>query len=168
MLDSFSRCKLHTSFCMSLYGSELWNYNNRYIKEIYVAWRKTMRKLFKLPYRTHNYIVCGITEDISIKLHRRVTKFMYSMIHNDNDTTFFLSTEALFLAETSRYITCMFTWYKELSVLLKCLTYPSSQSDIELSNIDTVRELLSIRDEVLICPISHSAAGTLIDDICIS
>ena len=34
MLDSFSRCKLHTSFCMSLYGSELWNYNSRYIKEI--------------------------------------------------------------------------------------------------------------------------------------
>ena len=41
-------------------------------------------------------------------------------------------------------------------------------SDIELSNIGTVRELLSIRDEVLICPISHLAAGTLIDDICIS
>ena len=132
----------------------------------------------QLLYRTHNYIVCGITDDISIKLHRRVTKLMYSMIHSDNDTvrlmtTFFLSTEALFLAENFRYIMYtynipMFTWYKELSVLLKCLTYPSSLSDIELSNIDTVRELLSIRDEVLICPISHSAAGTLIDDICIS
>ena len=46
--------------------------------------------------------------------------------------------------------------------------YPSSLSDIELSNIDTVRELLSIRDEVLICLISHLAAGTLIDDICFS
>ena len=55
----------------------------------------------------------------------------------------------------------MFTWYKELSVLLKCITCPSSVSDIELSNIDTVRELLSIRDEVLICPISHLAAGTI-------
>ena len=44
----------------------------------------------------------------------------------------------------------MFTWYKELSVLLKCITCPTSLSDIELSNIDTVRELLSIRDEVLI------------------
>ena len=62
----------------------------------------------------------------------------------------------------------MFTWYKELSVLLTCITCPSSLSDIELSNIDTVRELISIRDEVLICPISHSAAGTLNDDICIS
>ena len=79
-----------------------------------------MRKLFRLPYRTHNYIVCGITEDISIKLHRRVTKFMYSMIYSDNDTirlmtAFFLSTEASFLAENFRYIMYtynipMFTW----------------------------------------------------------
>ena len=77
MLDSFSSCKLHASFCMSLCGSELWNYNSR-------------------------------------------------------------------------------------------SSSPSSLSDIESSNIDTVRDLLSIRDEVLICPILHLAAGTLINNICIS
>ena len=109
---------------------------------------------------------------------RRVTKFMYSMIHSDNDTVrlmtaLFLSTEASSLAENFRYIMYtykipMFAWYKELSVLLKCITCPGLRSDIELSNIDTVRELLSIRDEVSVCPISHSAAGTLVDDICIS
>ena len=109
MLNLFSRCKLHTSFCMSLYGSELWNYNSRYNEESFVAWtrRKTMRKLFKLPYRTYNYFVCGITED-------RVTKFMYSMIHSDNDTVrlmtaFFLLIETSFVAEIFfRYI--MYTY----------------------------------------------------------
>ena len=49
----------------------------------------------------------------------------------------------------------MFTWYKELSVLLKCITCSSPPLDIELSNIGTVRELLSIRDKVLICPIGQ-------------
>ena len=105
-------------------------------------------------------------------------KFMYPMIHSDNDTVrvmtaFFFSAEASFLAENFSYTMYtynipIFTWYKELSVLLKCITCPSSLSDIELSNIDTVRELLSIRDEALICRTSHLAAGTLIDDICIS
>ena len=71
---------------MSFCGSELWNYYSRYAEEIVVAWRKTIRKLFRLYNRTHNYIVCGITENISIKLHRRVTKFLYSMIHSDKDT----------------------------------------------------------------------------------
>ena len=68
-----------------------------------------MRKLFRLPYRTHYYIVCGITEDISIKLHRRVSKLMYSMLHSNNDkvrfmTAFSLSTEASFVAENFRCI----------------------------------------------------------------
>ena len=56
----------------------------------------------------------------------------------------------------------MFTWYKQLSVLLKCITCPSSLSDIALNNIDTVWELLSIRAQVLFCLISHTAAGALI------
>ena len=71
--------------------------------------------IIRLPYRTHNYIVCGI-DNISIKLHvdwRRVTKFMYSMTHSDNDTVrlmtaFFLSTEASSLAENLRYF--MYTY----------------------------------------------------------
>ena len=59
-------------------------------------------------------------------------------------TAFFLSTEASFLAVNFRYTmyTYMFPWYNELSMLLKCITCPSSLSDIELSNIDTVREIL--------------------------
>ena len=40
MIDSFSLHKLHSNYCMSLYGCELWNYNSRYINDIYVAWRK--------------------------------------------------------------------------------------------------------------------------------
>ena len=180
MLDSYSRCKLDINFCMSLYVVVNCGITTvDIIGDFFVARRKTMRKLFRLSYRTHNYIVCGITEDNSIKLHRRVTKFMYSMIHSDNNTVrlmtaFFLSTEASILAENFRYIMYkpykipMFAWYKELSVLSKCLTCPSSLSDIELSKIDTVRALLSIRDEVVSCPIAHSAAGTLIDDIYIS
>ena len=79
------------------------------------------------------------------------------MLHSDNDTVrlmkaFFLSTEASFLASNFRNIMYnikipMFAWYNELSVLLKCITCPSSLSDIKLNNIhiDTVRELLSIR-----------------------
>ena len=35
-----------------------------------------MRKLFKLPTRTHNYIVCGIVECIFVKLARQLAKFV--------------------------------------------------------------------------------------------
>ena len=61
---------------------------------------------------------------------------MYAKIHvhSDNDTvrlmtTFFLSTEASFLAENFRYIVYtykipMSAWYKQLSVVLKGITCP--------------------------------------------
>ena len=59
--------------------------------------------------------MCGITEDISIKLYRRVTKFIYSMIHSDDTvrlmTAFFLSIEASFLAEFFLDISCMLIKY---------------------------------------------------------
>ena len=66
MLDSFSLHKLHSTYCMSLYGCELFNYNSNYISELYVAWRKVIRIFFKLPISTHNYIVCGIVESVNI------------------------------------------------------------------------------------------------------
>ena len=47
-----------------------------------------MRKLFKLPNRTHNYIVCGIVECISIKLDGRLVKFVYSMLNSRKLTVF--------------------------------------------------------------------------------
>ena len=47
-----------------------------------------MRKLFKLPNRTHNCNVCGIVECITIKLDGRLAKFVYSMLNSRNLTVF--------------------------------------------------------------------------------
>ena len=58
------------------------------ISEMFIAWCKMMRKLFKLPNRTHNYIVCGIVECISIKLDRQLAKFAHSMFNSRNLTVF--------------------------------------------------------------------------------
>ena len=88
MSDCFSLHKLHTTYCMNLYGCEIWNYNSRYTSGMFIAWRKIMRKLFKLPTSTHNYIVCGIVECIFIKLARRLAKFVYSMLNSRNLTVF--------------------------------------------------------------------------------
>ena len=44
----------------------------------------------------------------------------------------------------------MFAGCKELSLLLKCVKCPNLQSGIKLSNIETIRELLSIKDEIYV------------------
>ena len=109
MSDCFSLHKLHTTYCMNLYGCEIWNYNSRYTSGMFKAWRKIMRKLFKLPTSTHNYIVCGIVECIFIKLDGRLAKFVYSMLNSRNLTVFkrirlFLQTNSSTSAENVRYL----------------------------------------------------------------
>ena len=67
-----------------------------------------MRKLIKLPNRTHNYIVCGIVECISIKLYERTAKFVYSMLNSrnlivSNQIRLFLKGDSSIFAENVRY-----------------------------------------------------------------
>ena len=50
--------KLFTSYCTSLYGCAIWNF--RQIESLLAAWRKSIRKLFDLNYRTHSRYISGI------------------------------------------------------------------------------------------------------------
>ena len=56
-----------------------------YWKQV-ISWRKGIRKLFRLPYRKHDYLVSGMVECISVKLDRRLIKCVHSMISSSNGT----------------------------------------------------------------------------------
>ena len=55
--------KLFKTYCMPLYGSQLWDHGNKEINKFYVSWRKAIRKLFDLPYRTHCDLLPYICDD---------------------------------------------------------------------------------------------------------
>ena len=98
---------------MSLYDCELFNYNSNNISELYVAWRKAVRKIFKLPMRTHNYIVCGIVESVNIILDRRIANYIFNVINFYNTTltsliNSFHNCGSSVFAENYRYI--MYTY----------------------------------------------------------
>ena len=42
-----------STYCLDAYASQLWDYENKRIEKYYVAWRKAMRKVWKLPNLTH-------------------------------------------------------------------------------------------------------------------
>ena len=101
------------------------------ISTIYICYHKSnnalVRKLFKLPYKTHNYLVCCIVECITVKLDRRLTKFVHSMINSKNSTVreliaHFLTTESSVFAENCIYLMykydiSVFAWYGSLMML---------------------------------------------------
>ena len=62
---------------MNIYGSALC---------FCVSWRKLVRRLWKIPYRTHNNLVNLINKCDSIKciLETRCVQFLWNLFHSDN------------------------------------------------------------------------------------
>ena len=52
LLPCYIKSKLFTTFCIDAYGCQLWNFESKEVHNFYVAWRKAVRKLWRLPYTT--------------------------------------------------------------------------------------------------------------------
>jgi hypothetical protein len=65
-LDTFVRFTLFTSYCTSLYGCELWSLTNRRVGDLCVAWRKSLRVLWRLLQCTHKYLLHSISHCLPV------------------------------------------------------------------------------------------------------
>jgi hypothetical protein len=90
MMHRFQFCSptvlyaLFKPLCMSLYGSQLWDYSNEScIRPFFVAWRKSLRRLLGLPQMTHGYLLPILVDDVPVEmqLHKRTLKFFKKCLH---------------------------------------------------------------------------------------
>ena len=72
---------------MNVYGSQIWAFNNTYLNKFFVAWRKDIRRNWKLPYRTHNNVLHLINGclPIDVILEKRSIKYIWTLIHGENN-----------------------------------------------------------------------------------
>ena len=84
--SSDNRYFLYKSPCMSLYGSQLWDYCGNDINKLYTTWRKCVRKLFRLSPRTHSRLLHYICLDLppDTQLHKRFLKFCHTALRSNN------------------------------------------------------------------------------------
>ena len=85
MCDSITMNHLHATYCTSMYGCELLQHHAKYMYQLYVAWRKSIGRVFRLPSQTHNYNVLNFGGCIIERLDRRLTKYIYIILHGDNN-----------------------------------------------------------------------------------
>ena len=78
--------KLFRTISMALYGSQLWDMSSKYVERFYVAWRKAIRRIFSLPYRTHCRFLHLITRElpIDVQLHLRTLNMFKSFATSNN------------------------------------------------------------------------------------
>ena len=72
MCDSQTSCRIFSSHCERFYGCEILNYNMSYMCNLCVSWRKIICHIFRLPQRTHNFIVSSIGNCVIVRLDRRL------------------------------------------------------------------------------------------------
>ena len=73
-------------YCTSLYGSQLWNYEDKYADRLNVVWRKCVRRIYKLSPRTHCALLPLICKDqcLITQLNMRFLKFIQSASKSKN------------------------------------------------------------------------------------
>ena len=160
---------------MNVYGSELFNYNNNNVTKLYTAWRKSIRQVFNIDYRTHNFIVYGIAGNVEIKFHKKLAKFIFNMIHSENQ---FVTKILMHLFKTSssiaenyrllsyRYSISPVEWEKGVNCVIRKVRSPISLSDQQIITISVVKELISMRDDLNYNFASKAEIKQLLYEVC--
>jgi hypothetical protein len=64
--------RLFRSYCMSLYGSELWLLSNDQINDLCVSWWKSLHRTWGLPYNSRCYLLPLLSVSVCLYLTRFV------------------------------------------------------------------------------------------------
>ena len=179
--ESITLSRLFKSYCMNVYGSSLWRYNNHNnIERFCIAWRKAIRRLWKIPYRTHNALVYLINEcnSISIILEKRCVKFLWNLLNSDNVLfrricRYSIHNSNTTMRENIRYFTYKYNilyddWFNNLNnIYIKINAHIHSMSNNDdVCTAGAIRELCEARDSGLPQFVNSNQLSSMIDLLC--
>jgi hypothetical protein len=159
MLTAPLRKMLFKVYCGSHYGCELWDLTSNKLEEYCIAWRKSIRKIWCLPYTTSRVNVSLLAGSVPIfdEICRRSTNFIHSCLNSSANLTrhgiLFAGTKspvgrnALFCSR--RYginVADIGRQYINSKFFFNC--FVNSLSDESLLHADVFHELLMVRDGV--------------------
>ena len=176
---STTRYNLFKTYCMSLFGCQLWDFSGKEVQLFYTAWRKAIRFLWKLPPRCHNnllHLVCDDL-DIEVQLHKRFLKFFYSLYHSRNTIVCSLAKQVIGGSRSSvcnslNYILSKYGIPKQnfrshvLPELLSILRNYHQGTNHLITTANSIREVCEIRDGSLISNLSKTECNELLNYLC--
>ena len=137
LLANFSHCDSRTlsvlfrTYCMNVYSSQIWAFNKTYLNKFYVAWMKAIRRIWKLPYRTHNNSLhlINFCLPIDVTLEKRSIKYIWNLMNGENKlygsiVKLSLYNNSTTLGENIRYFMYKYKiydyeWYDSINVIFK-------------------------------------------------
>ena len=177
--DSETLDRLHKTYCMHMYGCELWNLSCSYINGYKVAWRKIKRRIWNISPRTHNNLVSNVTDNIDTLIETRMVRFIFNSINHSNNTcknilrVKLLSVNSTFAANyqylSYKYGLIEADWFTPLGHLLGKVKKKILLLHPHPVLCGILKELCGIRDNTSSCDIANNNdIVALINDICTS
>ena len=92
LMSRFSFCspdvryKLFKSQCVVAYGSQLWDFESKFVDNFFISWRKCTRRVWGVPNTTHCDLLPGICSDrgIELQLLSRSLNFVRNAVGSSN------------------------------------------------------------------------------------
>ena len=186
MLSKFASCnsqvktRLFRTFCTNYYGCVLWRINSNVVHKFYATWRNCVRKVWKVPWRTHCDLVKYLYGGLGIKgeLLSRYLMFYGSVCNSTNRHTALCaelcelsntpaaSNRRLLMAQLNinrlcfQDSTCKMYKHKLMD------TFKYNQLAVNVGNV--IRELCLVRDNELACELSPIEVNAIINELCIN
>lgn len=155
---------LFQNYCFSLYGSNLCMLDHSSISQLSIAWRKAVRRIWNIPYKTHSRLLPHISQclPIDLILYKRFMKHFISGLNHKNESVRNVFASSLYhssrLSNNFRFVAQMcklgIPRAQELHVNT-CVgaivdRFYSTISESDIQTAQQIRELCIIRDKACV------------------
>ena len=162
---------LFKSYCLSLYGCQLFNFASKYISNLYICWRKCVRRLYQLSPRTHCDLLHLVCQDCTIEgqLHARFLKFFFKAYNSENICVSLCSKIALHgsrsnVCHSLNFICNRYSLYKFASFLHRCPNIAEVKyEDEKLVVADAIRDFVLLNEHA-----NYENVTAIIELLCMS
>ena len=180
LMSVFGHCYAHIRYkifktsAMALYGSVLWDMSGRSIVKFLTAWRKCVRKVYDIPYRTHCKLLPLICGDLSpdLQIQARFVKFLKSATTSVNSTVQLCGKIVMngSRSNVSKNISliCNNAHVSREDILsLKMTNVPVTAGEQLTANAGMIQDLIYARDAKDFSFFSYAEIRMLIEIICV-
>ena len=173
-IPSSIRVQLFLQHCSSLYGFMLLNGSS--YKKIEIAWRKSLRRVWNLPYQTHcNLLTCLMNGCAKHMLIGRFLDFAASIMCHDNSLIRYVGGLALRnkLSVLGKNVKLFadsidMTEAKVSSQVKKLCVEHCQCNTLDRCHAELLQELCQMRDNIMNCELSKVEINDIIYSICLN
>ena len=170
--SSFIRNQLFLKYCTSFYGVQfLPIYDRKLMKDLYVAWRMAVRRVWKVPWTTHSNLLPHLAGVMPPELAfaKRTISFIRLLLNSNNQVVRTITGMGLcgshsIIGQNYRYLS--YKYDMDIKILMKSWDNICQEQHDIIRVSDQIKELCNMRDSYQDHLLSRDEIKSIIVTLC--